>query len=195
MKYIAVVLLFSLSVASLYSMELELVPFLNKKDQLLLSKKRDTVIEKLFLARRIPALAKSKAVQNKILEYMIKVDREKIEQEIVLHYQQKIALLQDIIHELTVKKYECPDIKINFNTCIETLRGASAGGCCGAMSGAAVACATGMIEAYMWCCCNVPHTKLMWDILVWGAPVSTLSGCLVGSCCVVTGLYDKIKLV
>ena len=99
MKYTTTVFLFFLSCASLHSMELELdlVPLLEKKPALE-EKKRDKVlhyyekvnkddlVEKLYLARRMPGLMSSKIVRKKIIEYMMQTESN-IDYKIALHYQ------------------------------------------------------------------------------------------------------------
>lgn len=192
-----------------YSMEHEeeLMPFLEKKN-ILVHKKKDIRLddvrkvkssyraEKLFLIRCMSPLLESKNIHIKIIEYMLQLDRDKIDQEIISHYQRKVASLQTKIHELSVTKVQYPcEITINVDNCVDALHGAAAGGCCGCMSGTMVTCASGMIEGYMWSCCNIAPSKTMCDILTLGFPVAAVSGCFIGACCAVTGLYKKIKFV
>lgn len=186
-------------------MELELICFLDKENKSTIKERnsvihhhkqmKSDIIEKMFLARSIPLLAKSKNIQKKIIESLLQTDYEKKEKEIVLHYQKKIAALQDEIHNLTSYQYQLPEIEISSDKCIDVVYGASAGGCCGGTTGAMGICTLGTLEAYAWCCCNMSHSKILWDILIWGLPIATGSGCCIGACCVLSGLYEKIKLV
>jgi len=203
MKHHVIMLLLFLF-PNLYSMELEsdLVPLLDKKE-VLVNTKKDVVVkgrkqvrygylpEKLYLARRIPGLLSSKNARRKIIEYMIQKESH-LSYEISLHYQTKIDALHNKIDALISEKNKCHKIKIDTNKCIDTISGSIAGGCCGAMAGMGIACFALTIKAYTWLCCSVPHNTVACDALLWGFPICTCSGCVVGSCCVVTDLRDNI---
>ncbi len=207
MKYTTTVFLFFLSCASLHSMELELdlVPLLEKKPALE-EKKRDKVlhyyekvnkddlVEKLYLARRMPGLMSSKIVRKKIIEYMMQTESN-IDYKIALHYQHKIALLHNKIDELTSQKKRCPDVKIGVNDCINGVYGAAVGGCCGTMGGMGIACLALAIKAYVWLWCDPHNNPIVCDALLWGCPICTGTGCVIGTCIGASGLYDKIEWV
>jgi hypothetical protein len=196
--------------SSLYPMEL--VPFLEKensfihekRDEQLLHDYKHTnsnhIVDKLLLVSCITLLPKE--AQDKIIGYMAadsvhgwKKKRNTQEQEIRL-YQKKIDLLQEKIHQLTGKTHQDSYvIKCNLDSCVNTLQGAAAGGCCGALSGMAVMCSYGLIEGYKMCCCNIFPSKIMCTVLGWGLPTCACGGCVIGSCCVVTGLHKKIRIL
>ncbi len=211
--FCTIVLFFSLLFSLTYSMEhaYELVPLLHEKDACVNEEEsvdlydykqiqHNHLVEKLLLVRSMPEFLEAK-IQNTILEYMLKPDRKKTDQEIMLDYQKKVALqqktivaLRKAIHESIQKKYQYPDeIRCDINTCIDTARAATAGGCCGAMTGAGGMCIYGEIEGYMWCCCGVAPPKMLWNIFAWGFPISMGSGCLIGLLCVVCGLHKRIR--
>lgn len=182
--------------SSLYSMEL--VPFLEKKK--CLNVNSDYIVDKLLLVGCITPLPKK--IQNKIIGYMIADrahDREKkrnTKEEEIRLCQNKIDLLQEKIHQLTGKTYQDPyTINCNLSSCVDTLQGGTAGGCCGFLSGAAVICSYGMIEGYMMCCCNILPSKIMCTVMSYGLPSCACAGCLIGTCCAVTGLHKKIRIL
>jgi hypothetical protein len=185
-------------------LELDLVPLLDKKPMVIQPKGFFTdnykpagygcLPEKLYLARRIPGLMTSIKVRKLIREYMIQAES-KLDYEIALHYQTKIVLLQEKIHELTSQKKRCSDIKIGVNDCIEGVYGAAVGGCCGAMGGMGLECLALGIKAYVWLWCDPHHNPIVCDALLWGCPICTGTGCVVGTCIGASGLYDKIEWV
>ncbi len=207
MKYpvIALLLLLFQYMHSMELEELEKVPFLENKIALVTAKK-DIVInhhkqvrygdfpEKVYLLKRIPGLRTSKNVQKEIITYMVKTDCN-ISYALAVDYQRAIGELYSKIDTLTAEKNRCPDIKINVDRCTNTAYGACSGGCCGGTVGLSIEFIAAAINAYAWCCCSVSHSKIIWDTLVWGLPICTCCGCVIGSCCVASGLYDKIKYV
>jgi hypothetical protein len=183
-------------------LELEQVPFLEKKNSLVTQDKGffadnykpagyGCLPEKLYLVRRLPELISSRIVRKKIIEYMLQTAPH-LNYEISLHYQTKIDLLHNKIDALTSEQNRCSKIKINTNKCIDTVGGSFAGGCCGAVLGMGIVCFASTIKAYAWLCCNSPHNTVVCDALLWGFPICTCSGCVVGSCCVITDLRDNI---
>lgn len=204
-----IVFFFLLLSSNVYSMELELVPLLSKSDLLVnegSNEQHNHAPEKIFLVRHIPEFLEAKMqdmdkIQDTIFGYMFNLDLKKTDQEIILDYQKKVALqqrtisaLRKEIRESIQKKYQYPDeIRCDINTCIDTARTATAGGCCGAMSGLGGMCIYGEIEGYMWCCCNVAPPKMLWNIFAWGFPISMGSGCLIGLLCAVCGVHKRIR--
>ena len=186
-------------------LELDLVPLLEKKSSAATQQKDyfaddykpsgyGCLPEKLYLARRIPGLMTSIKVRKRIRKYMMQAET-KLDYEIALHYQTKIALLHNKIDELTPQKNKCPDIKIGVNDCIEGVYGAVAGGCCGTMGGMGIACFALAIKSYVWLWCDPHHNPIVCDALLWGCPLCTGTGCVIGTCIGASGLYDKIEWV
>ncbi len=207
MKNITIVFLYFLSFSCLHSMELELdvVPLLDKKTSAITKKKGfysdnykpsgyGCLPEKLYLVRRIPELISSKIVRRKIIAYMIQT-APKLDYEIALHYQTKIALLHNKIDELTLQTNKCSNIKIDVNNCTDGVYGAAAGGCCGTMGGIGLWCIPLAIKAYTWLWCDAHHNPIVCDALIWGFPICTCTGCVGGACIGASGLYGKIEWV